>query len=123
MWVRVTTALRVLGLQIEVVEDEVTLRPTVSRPVRLGVLPLLEQVTRCYIYLSDNYFLYFSLAVPGHALLWLIPVLWKRKKRGAAHVSHMFNFTMLVGIQYYLCFLFCAAIEIVWFADPRTRNI
>jgi hypothetical protein len=26
----------------------------------LGVLPLLEQVTRCYIYLSDNYFLYFS---------------------------------------------------------------
>jgi hypothetical protein len=42
------------------VEVEVTLRPTVSRPVRLGVLPLLEQVPRCYIYLSDNYFLYFS---------------------------------------------------------------
>jgi hypothetical protein len=39
---------------------EVTLRPTVSRLVRLGVLPLLEQVTRCYIYSSDNYFLYFS---------------------------------------------------------------
>jgi hypothetical protein len=35
-------------------EVEFTLRPTVSRPVRLGVLPLLEQVTRCYIYLSDN---------------------------------------------------------------------
>jgi hypothetical protein len=42
-------------------EVEVTLRPTVSRPVRLGVLPLLEQVTRCYIYLSNNYFLYFIL--------------------------------------------------------------
>jgi hypothetical protein len=38
-------------------EVEVTLRLTVSQPVRLGVLPLLEQVTRCYIYLSDNYFL------------------------------------------------------------------
>jgi hypothetical protein len=34
------------------VEVEVTLRPTVSRPVRLGVLPLLEHVTRCYIYLT-----------------------------------------------------------------------
>jgi hypothetical protein len=29
------------------VEVEVTLRPTISRPVPLGVLPLLEQVTRC----------------------------------------------------------------------------
>jgi hypothetical protein len=38
---------------------EVTLRPTVSLPVRLGVLPLLEQVTRCHIYLSDNYFIFF----------------------------------------------------------------
>jgi hypothetical protein len=47
--------------EVEVeVEVEVTLRPTVSRPVRLGVLALLEQMTRCYIYLSDNYFLYFS---------------------------------------------------------------
>jgi hypothetical protein len=45
-------------------EVEVTLRPTVSRPVRLGVLPLLEQVTGCYIYLSDNYFLYFSCKAP-----------------------------------------------------------
>jgi hypothetical protein len=34
-------------------EVEVTLRPT----VRLGVLPLLEQETIYYIYLSDNYFL------------------------------------------------------------------
>jgi hypothetical protein len=42
------------------VEVEVTLRPTASRPVLLGALPLLEQVTRCYIYMSDNYFLYFS---------------------------------------------------------------
>jgi hypothetical protein len=41
-------------------EVEVTLRPTVSWPIRLSVLPLLEQVTRCYVYLSDNYFLYFS---------------------------------------------------------------
>jgi hypothetical protein len=45
------------------VEVEVTLRPTVSRPVRLGILSLFEQVTRCYIYLSDNYFLYFSCTV------------------------------------------------------------
>jgi hypothetical protein len=44
---------------------KVTLRPTVSRPVRLGVLPLLEQVTRCYIYLGDNDFLYFSCRAPS----------------------------------------------------------
>jgi hypothetical protein len=44
---------------------EVTLRPTVSRPLRLGVLSLLEQVTRCYIYLSDNYFIYFSCRSPS----------------------------------------------------------
>jgi hypothetical protein len=31
------------------VEFEVTMRLMVSRPVRLGVLSLLEQVTRCYI--------------------------------------------------------------------------
>jgi hypothetical protein len=38
-------------VEVEIeIEIEVTLRPTVSRPVRLGVLPLLEQVTRCYIY-------------------------------------------------------------------------
>jgi hypothetical protein len=47
------------------IEVEVALRPTVSQPVRLGVLPLLEQVTRCYIYLSDNYFLYFSCRAPS----------------------------------------------------------
>jgi hypothetical protein len=38
--------------------------PSESRPVRLGVLPLLEQVTRCYFYLSDNYFHYFSSRAP-----------------------------------------------------------
>jgi hypothetical protein len=45
-------------------EVEVTLRQTGSRPVRLGVLPLLERVTRRYIYLSDSYFLYFSCRAP-----------------------------------------------------------
>jgi hypothetical protein len=39
--------------------------PTVGRPVRLGALPLLEQVTRCYISLSDNYFLYFLCRAPS----------------------------------------------------------
>jgi hypothetical protein len=37
-------------------QDQAILRPTVSRPVRFDVLPLLEQVTRCYISLTDNYF-------------------------------------------------------------------
>jgi hypothetical protein len=46
-------------------ESKFTLRPTVSRQVRLGVLPLLEQVTRCYIYLTGNYFLYFSCRAPS----------------------------------------------------------
>jgi hypothetical protein len=40
------------------------LRPTVSRSVLLGVVPLLEQVTRCYISLSDNYFLFFHVGRP-----------------------------------------------------------
>jgi hypothetical protein len=44
---------------------EVTLRPTVNRPVRLGALPFLEQVTRCHIYLSDNYFFYFPCRAPS----------------------------------------------------------
>jgi hypothetical protein len=39
-------------------EVEVTLRPTVSWPVRLDVLSLLEQVTRRYIYLSDKSFFF-----------------------------------------------------------------
>jgi hypothetical protein len=47
------------------VEIEATLRLRVSQPVRLGVLLLLEQVTRYYIYLSDNYFLYFSCRAPS----------------------------------------------------------
>jgi hypothetical protein len=50
---------------LRTIEVEVTLRPTVSRPVRLGVLPLLEQVTRCYIYLSEDFFLYFSCRAPS----------------------------------------------------------
>jgi hypothetical protein len=54
-----------------VFEVEVTLWPTVSRPVRLGVLPLLEQVTRCYIYLSDNYFLYFTCRAPSLTRGWV----------------------------------------------------
>jgi hypothetical protein len=51
------------------------LRPTVSRPVRLDVLPLLEQVTRCYAYLSGNYFLYFSCRAPsrGQVLVFISP--------------------------------------------------
>jgi hypothetical protein len=39
----------------------------VIQPVCLGVMPLLERVTRCYISLSDNYFL-FHVGMPrGHA--------------------------------------------------------
>jgi hypothetical protein len=49
----------------EVVKIGVTLRPTDRRPVRLGVLLLLEQVARCYIYLNGNYFLYFSRRTPS----------------------------------------------------------
>jgi hypothetical protein len=41
------------------------LLPTVSRPVHLGVVPLLERVTRCYISLSDNYFFIFSCRAPS----------------------------------------------------------
>jgi hypothetical protein len=32
---------------------------------------------------------YMLLAVPGHALLWLIPVKWKRKKRGSARFTYV----------------------------------
>jgi hypothetical protein len=39
------------------IQVQVILRLMVSRPVRLGVIPLLERVTRCYISLSDSYFL------------------------------------------------------------------
>jgi hypothetical protein len=46
------------------VQVQVILRPTVSRPVRLGVASLLEQVTRGCIYLSNNYFLSFSCRAP-----------------------------------------------------------
>jgi hypothetical protein len=54
---------RVLGLTHLRSRSHITTE--VSRPVRLSVLPLLEQVTRCYIYLSDNYFLYFSCRAPS----------------------------------------------------------
>jgi hypothetical protein len=37
------------------VQVQVVLRPTVSRPVRLGVGPPLEQMTRFYISLSGNF--------------------------------------------------------------------
>jgi hypothetical protein len=50
-------------LEVEV-EVEVTLRPTVSRPVRLGVLPLLVQVIRCYIWVTITFFI-FSYRVPS----------------------------------------------------------
>jgi hypothetical protein len=52
-------------IMYRIVEVEVTLRPTVRWPVRLGVLPLLGQMTRCNIYMSDNYFLYFSCRAPS----------------------------------------------------------
>jgi hypothetical protein len=65
LWPDIIFCLKVAVLSLWGAEVEAILRPTVSRPVRLGVLPLLEQVTRCYIYLSDNYFLYFSCRVPS----------------------------------------------------------
>jgi hypothetical protein len=43
--------------------------------------------------------LYMSLAVPGHALLWLLPVQRKRTKREVAHASNTFNVPMPVGKQ------------------------
>jgi hypothetical protein len=47
------------------VQVQVILRLTVSRPVPLGAVLLLERVTRCYISLSDNYFLSFSCRTPS----------------------------------------------------------
>jgi hypothetical protein len=62
------------------------------------------------------------LAVPGHALLWLIPVQRKRTKREVAHVSNTLNVPMPVGKQYFCGSIFCADIYIVWLADLGTRN-
>jgi hypothetical protein len=44
---------------------QVILRPTVSWPVRLRVVPLLERMARCHIFFSDNYFLSFSCRAPS----------------------------------------------------------
>jgi hypothetical protein len=41
------------------------LQPTVNRPVHLGVGPPLEQMTRFYISLNDNYFLSSSCGMPS----------------------------------------------------------
>jgi hypothetical protein len=42
---------------LEKIQDQAILRPSVSRPVRLGVGPPLEQMTRPYISLSGNYYI------------------------------------------------------------------
>jgi hypothetical protein len=55
---RIPTFTNLLQVQVQV-QVQVILRPTVSWPVRLGVVLLLERVTRCHISLSDNYFFYF----------------------------------------------------------------
>jgi hypothetical protein len=60
--------------------------------------------------LLDILHFYTLLAVPGHALLWLIPVQRKRTKREVAHVSHTFNVPMPVGNQYFCGSIFCADI-------------
>jgi hypothetical protein len=41
----------------------------------------------------------YILAVSGHALLWLLPVKRKRRKREAAHASNTFNVPMPVVKQ------------------------
>jgi hypothetical protein len=46
-------------------QEQVILRPMVSRPVHLGAVPLSEQVTRFYIYFCDNYFRSFSCRAPS----------------------------------------------------------
>jgi hypothetical protein len=46
-------------------QDEVILRPTVSRLVRLGVGPPLEQMTGFYNSLNDNYLLSSSCEAPS----------------------------------------------------------
>jgi hypothetical protein len=53
------------------VQVQVILRLTVSRPVPLGVLLLLEWVTRCHISLSDNYFPTFSCRTPSLMRGWV----------------------------------------------------
>jgi hypothetical protein len=40
------------------VQVQVILRPTVSRSVLLGVEPPMERLIRCYVPLSDNYFIF-----------------------------------------------------------------
>jgi hypothetical protein len=62
----------------------------------------IQQQRACGNRVPRNQMIISTLAVPGHALLWLIAVKWKRKKREEAHVSNMFNFTMLVGIVFFV---------------------
>jgi hypothetical protein len=50
------------SVQVQVI---VILGPTVSRSLRLGVVPLLERVTRCYVSLVVNYCLSFSCKAPS----------------------------------------------------------
>jgi hypothetical protein len=51
------------------------------------------------IYLLYTIILYIILAVPGHVLLWLLPVQRKRTKREVANASNTFNVPMPVGKQ------------------------
>src|SRR5258705_4389704 len=48
-----------------------------------------------------SFYFYYILAVPGHALLWLNKVKWKRN-REKAHFYEQFNVTIFVNMQYFL---------------------
>ena len=57
-----------------------------------------ERVRKICVNLMMIYIYIYILAVPGHALLWLSLFKWEKKKK--MHVSHMFNFPILVDTQY-----------------------